>query len=104
MRRYKGECKGLLPHITDWLEGDAGKSVCGRIERHLVGCETCRMYVDTHKRVIELYKKWRDEKLPIAVEIRLRKRLHALMASSGGGKQRPPGRVRRRTARPQKSR
>jgi hypothetical protein len=62
------------------------------------------MYVDTHKRVIELYREWRDEKLPTAVEIRLRKRLHALMASSGGGKKRPPGRSPRRTARPQKRR
>lgn len=73
-----------MPHITDMLEGDAGESVCRRIKQHLVGCETCRMYVDAHKRVIHLYKRWRDEKLPTAVEIRLRERLRAVMAARRG--------------------
>jgi len=81
MRKCKGHCRGLLPYITDYLEGDAAESICERIERHMVGCEKCRMYVDTHGRIIELYEKWRDEDMPTGAKARLQKRLSAEMTA-----------------------
>ena len=75
MHPCRGHCRNLLPHMTDFLEGDAGDKVCRRIERHMIGCEKCRMYVDTHRRVIHIYHTWRDAGIPKGAEIRLKKRL-----------------------------
>jgi hypothetical protein len=65
-------CRGVLDALSDYLEGDAGKAVCKEIERHLEGCERCRMHVDAMKLMITLYKKWRDEPIPEDVSVRLR--------------------------------
>ena len=100
MARCKGHCRGLLPYITEYLEGVAGESVCERIRRHLIGCETCRMYIDTHGRVIELYKTWRNEKIPTGAAIRLRKRLLGVMAGETPGQcRRPQARIRKKRGR-----
>ena len=65
----------MLPNMTDFLEGDAGKMVCDRIKKHLVGCKKCRMYVDAHAGLIQLYKPWRGEPMPGGAKLRLRKRM-----------------------------
>lgn len=75
MHRSKSCCKGLLPYITDFLEGDAGKAICRRISKHLAGCVTCRMRVDACAGVVNLYKPWRKEPMPRGVRVRLRKRI-----------------------------
>jgi hypothetical protein len=80
MRRCTGRCKNLLPWITDFIGGNAGKSVCEKIRRHVVKCERCRMYVDTHARVITLYDSWREDKVPTIVSIRLMTRLEREMS------------------------
>jgi predicted anti-sigma-YlaC factor YlaD len=69
--------------ITDFLEGDAGRSVCERIRRHMVHCEKCRMYIDTHGRVIRLYNSWRDDRVPTIVSIRLMTRIEREMSGHG---------------------
>jgi predicted anti-sigma-YlaC factor YlaD len=74
-----GCCKGLLPYITDFLEGDAGRTVCDRISRHLAGCRRCRMHVDAAAGVVNLYKPWRGEAMPHGVKVRLRERLSQVM-------------------------
>jgi predicted anti-sigma-YlaC factor YlaD len=64
-----------LDPLSDYLEGDAGEDVCKLIEEHLEGCEKCRMHVDSMKRVITLYRRWRDDGIPEDVSIRLQTRL-----------------------------
>lgn len=82
MGRCKGNCKGLLPDMTDYLEGDAGKEVCQRISRHLVGCKKCRMYVDAHVGVIQLYRPWRGGPMPGGAKLRLRRRIAREMTAA----------------------
>jgi predicted anti-sigma-YlaC factor YlaD len=65
-------CKGVLGSLSDYLEGDVGKKVCAEIEEHLDGCERCRMHVDSMRKVITLYKRWRDDTIPKDVSIRLK--------------------------------
>jgi predicted anti-sigma-YlaC factor YlaD len=72
----------MLPAMTDFLEGDAGKEVCLRISKHLVGCKKCRMYVDAHAGLIRLYKPWRSSPMPEGAKMRLRKRMAREMALS----------------------
>jgi hypothetical protein len=82
--RHHGNCRGLLPHITDFLEGEAGKDVCQRISQHLVRCKKCRMYVDAHAGVIQLFKAWRDDPMPAVAKVRLRHTIDGLIAGSSG--------------------
>jgi hypothetical protein len=83
-RRRRTCCWGLLPYITDFLEGEAGKTVCGRIRNHLKGCEKCRMHLDVQMGIIGLYKRWRTGAMPDAVGVRLRRRLDEVI--SGGAR------------------
>jgi len=77
--RKMGCCRGLLPHLTDFIEGDACEPVCRRIRSHLDGCKTCRMHVDAQAGVVGLYKTWRDGTAPPAAKVRLRKALDRVM-------------------------
>jgi predicted anti-sigma-YlaC factor YlaD len=72
----------LLPALTDFLEGEASKEVCQRISRHLVGCKKCRMYVDAHAGVIQLYKPWRGGAMPGGAKLRLKKRIEREIAAA----------------------
>ena len=64
-------CKGILDTLSDYLEGDASKTVCNQIELHLDGCEKCRMHVDTMRAVVTLFKSWRSDEIPDDVSGRL---------------------------------
>lgn len=64
-------CRGVLDVLSDYLEGDAGREVCEELEEHLLGCKKCRMHVDVMKKVITLYKKWKDDPIPEEVSRRL---------------------------------
>jgi RNA polymerase sigma-70 factor (ECF subfamily) len=68
-------CKGILDTLSDYLEGDAGVSVCNEIEEHLDGCERCRMHVDTMRAIVTLYKGWRGDQIPDDVSGRLQEAL-----------------------------
>jgi predicted anti-sigma-YlaC factor YlaD len=65
-------CKGVLAALSDYLEGDAGESLCKGIEEHIRGCERCRLHIDRMKVVIRAYKPWRDETCPVETSRRLK--------------------------------
>ncbi len=48
-------CKQLLASIGDYVEGDISPELCREIERHIAGCEHCRVVVDTLNKTITLY-------------------------------------------------
>jgi RNA polymerase sigma-70 factor (ECF subfamily) len=64
-------CRGVLDVLSEYLEGEAGEAVCRELEEHLAGCRKCRMHIDAMRRVITLYKKWRDDPIPEEVSQRL---------------------------------
>jgi hypothetical protein len=64
-------CRGVLDALSDYLEGDAGSGICKMIEEHLQGCVRCRMHIDTMKKMITIYKHWRNDPIPDDVSSRL---------------------------------
>jgi len=48
-------CKQLLASIGDYVEGGLSPDLCQEIERHMAGCEHCRVVVDTLNKTIILY-------------------------------------------------
>ena len=62
----------LLGSLSDYVDGDLAEPVCAEIERHMAGCERCRVVVDTLRKTVELYHiTAEDPALPTGVRQRL---------------------------------
>jgi anti-sigma factor RsiW len=68
-------CKSLLGSLSDYVDGTAQEELCRELERHLAGCEDCRIVVDTLKKTVYLYHSNTDTNLPVTVRERLFKSL-----------------------------
>ncbi len=49
-------CRNMLGDLSDFLDGEASEELCAEIERHMAGCEECRIVVDTLKKTVFLYR------------------------------------------------
>jgi anti-sigma factor RsiW len=49
-------CRALLESLSDYVDGDLGPAICAEIERHMAGCENCRVVVDTLRKTVSLYR------------------------------------------------
>jgi len=69
-------CKNLLGSLSDYVDGTAKEEICRELERHLEGCENCRIVVDTLRKTVYLYQSNVETDLPVGVRERLFKRLN----------------------------
>lgn len=70
-------CAQLLGALSSYIDGDLSPELCQELEKHLEGCEDCRIVLDTTKRTIELvHSPIEKTDLPADVRERLFKRLH----------------------------
>jgi anti-sigma factor RsiW len=49
-------CHAMLGDLSDYLDGEASDELCAEIERHMEGCDECRIVVDTLGKTIFLYR------------------------------------------------
>jgi anti-sigma factor RsiW len=70
-------CKSLLGTLSDYVDGELEAELCREIEKHIAGCENCRIVVDTTRRTIDLFhaSSQPESGLPDEVRDRLFKRL-----------------------------
>jgi anti-sigma factor (TIGR02949 family) len=69
---HTGECKTLLGSLSDFIDGELDDEMCQELQRHMAGCENCRVVLDTMTRTIYLYQTSEAEtKLPEDVRGRL---------------------------------
>jgi anti-sigma factor (TIGR02949 family) len=69
-------CHHLLDSLSDFVDQDLSQELCAEIERHLAGCENCRVVIDTLRKTIELYQETAPEaQAPEDVRRRLYMRL-----------------------------
>ena len=69
-------CHELLNSLSDYVDGALQDELCAEIDRHLEGCENCRIVVDTLRKTIDLYQATStDPSLPGDVRQRLYHRL-----------------------------
>ena len=52
----KHECRQLLGSLSEFVDGSLEEDICAEIERHLAGCQDCRIVVDTLEKTIYLYR------------------------------------------------
>jgi anti-sigma factor (TIGR02949 family) len=72
-----GNCANLLGSLSEYIDGALSPELCQEIEKHLAGCDDCRVVLNTTRRTIDLVHApaERDE-LPEEVRERLFKRLN----------------------------
>jgi anti-sigma factor RsiW len=46
-------CESLLGSLSEYIDGGLSPELCREIEKHLEGCENCRIVLNTTKRTIE---------------------------------------------------
>lgn len=70
-------CEELLGSLSAYIDGELSPELCLELEKHLAGCNDCRVVLNTTKRTIDLVHA-RGEKpdLPNDVRERLFKRLN----------------------------
>jgi predicted anti-sigma-YlaC factor YlaD len=59
-------CRSLLEGLSLFAEGEASPELCAEIQRHMDGCENCRIVVDTLRRTIDLYHRLPRPDMPEA--------------------------------------
>ncbi|MBN8658452.1 MAG: zf-HC2 domain-containing protein [Anaerolineae bacterium] len=70
-------CQALLGSLSEYIDGELPANLCEEIEKHLAGCENCRIVLNTTKRTIDLVQiPSPQEAVPQDVRDRLFKRLN----------------------------
>lgn len=70
-------CEQLLGLLSEYIDGELPPELCEEIEKHLSGCDDCRVVLNTTKRTIDLvHAPTEKPALPEDVRERLFKRLN----------------------------
>ncbi len=69
-------CQALLGTLSEYIDGELPTELCREIEKHLEGCDNCRVVLNTTKRTIDLVRMPVDEDVPADIRERLFKRLN----------------------------
>ncbi|MBK8780721.1 MAG: zf-HC2 domain-containing protein [Anaerolineales bacterium] len=69
-------CQALLGTLSEYIDGELPAELCREIEKHLEGCDNCRVVLNTTKRTIDLVRVPVDEDVPADIRERLFKRLN----------------------------
>ena len=65
------ECNNYIQDICDYIDGVANESLCRELEKHLEGCENCRIMVDTLRQTVVLCRDGKRETLPMELQSKL---------------------------------
>lgn len=65
-------CKSIVKELSNYLEEALEPSLKSSIERHLEGCEDCRIVVDTTKKTVQIFCNSEPAPLPEDTRQRLR--------------------------------
>ena len=68
-------CQHLLENMSAYLDDEASAELCAEIERHLGGCDDCRVVVDTLRKTITLYHELPQPDLTPEARLRVYKAL-----------------------------
>lgn len=69
------KCEELLAFLNEYVDGNVDPSVCQEFEKHMAGCNPCKIVVDNIRRTITLYREGQPCELPLEC----RERLHATL-------------------------
>ena len=64
-------CHDMLEGLSLYIDGDASEALCRDIERHIAGCENCRVVLDTLDKTVKLYREHGQASMPGEAKRRL---------------------------------
>jgi len=64
-------CEALLGSLSEYIDGELSLELCREIEKHLAGCENCRVVLNTTRRTIDLVQS-PAESVPVPHDVRER--------------------------------
>ena len=71
------ECRQLMGSLSDYIDGELNDELCQELQRHMAGCENCRVVFDTMTKTLYLYQASSQEnEVPADVRGRLFETLH----------------------------
>mgnify|MGYP000849490875 CR=1 FL=1 len=74
---YHQNCQSLLGSLSEYIDGELPADLCAEIEKHLEGCDNCRIVLNTTRRTIDLVQgSPTEQSVPDDVRSRLFKRLN----------------------------
>jgi RNA polymerase sigma-70 factor (ECF subfamily) len=71
------DCKRILEELNLYIDGELEKELCEELEAHLLGCDGCRIVLDTTQKTIRFYRDQTPMELPDSVRNRLHQALRA---------------------------
>jgi anti-sigma factor (TIGR02949 family) len=76
-RKHTATCKNLLGNLSDYIDGELSDELCLELQRHMEGCENCRVVFDTMTKTVYLYQtRVQETQVPADVRERLFQTLH----------------------------
>jgi anti-sigma factor RsiW len=69
------KCEELLAFLNEYVDGTVDPSVCQEFEKHMAGCNPCKIVVDNIRKTITLYRAGQ----PCDLSVDCRERLHATL-------------------------
>lgn len=66
-------CAELLKVLNDYVDGDIDPALCGEFEKHMAGCNPCKVVIDNIRKTITLYKDESVYELPGDLHAKLHK-------------------------------
>jgi len=64
-------CEALLGSLSEYIDGELSPDLCHELEKHLAGCENCRVVLNTTQRTIDLVQA-PVESVPVPEDVRER--------------------------------
>lgn len=68
-------CDELLAILNGYVDGEIDPKLCRDLEKHLAGCDPCKVVVDTIRKTITLFKNGDPYEIPAPFRSRLHKTL-----------------------------
>jgi predicted anti-sigma-YlaC factor YlaD len=65
-------CRNIIKELTNYLDEALDPILKSSIEKHLEGCEDCRVVVDTTRKTIQIFCNSEPAPLPEDTKMRLR--------------------------------
>jgi len=56
MVSHDKNCRYLLDSLSDYIDNQLEEELCRELEKHLAGCENCKIVVDTLRKTVYLYQ------------------------------------------------
>ena len=71
------DCKDVLQQLSDYVDAETRAELCRQIEEHLARCSSCKVEVDTVRKMIMIYHSNGPVEAPVRVSAMLASRLAA---------------------------